>query len=256
MARSAGDNAGAPDDSGRPGAAADDVAVAADPADAELDAAEVAAALAELEAQEAADGQRRVVRWRRRTFIEMLVSGVISLIASFVLSVEALHLAANPDGDLSCDINSVLACGAVGKSWAATIIADVPNAFFGLIAEAVVITIAVASIGGVRFPRWFMRAAQVVYTIGLAFAYFLFSYSFFFLHKLCPWCLLITLSTTVVWVGLTRINVNDGALSLPGALGRRWRTFVSSGADWIVTTAWLLVILAAILLRYGVALFA
>ncbi|MEZ5128367.1 MAG: vitamin K epoxide reductase family protein [Micropruina glycogenica] len=45
-----------------------------------------------------------------------------------------------------------------------------PTRFLGLVAEPVVITIAVASLGGVRFPRWFMLAAQVVYTLGVVFA--------------------------------------------------------------------------------------
>ena len=41
-------------------------------------------------------------------------------------------------------------------------------------AEPVVITIAVASLAGVRFPRGFMLAAQIVYGLGFVFAYWLF----------------------------------------------------------------------------------
>jgi hypothetical protein len=38
----------------------------------------------------------------------MLVSACLSLIASFVLSVDALALAADPDASLSCNINAVI----------------------------------------------------------------------------------------------------------------------------------------------------
>src|SRR4030095_13230511 len=90
-----------------------------------------------------------------------------------------------------------------------------PNAFRGLVAEPVVITIAVASLGGVRFPRWFMFAAQIVYTLGVIFAYWLFYQSMFNIHALCPWCLLVNVSTPLVWSTLTHVNVRDGNLPLP-----------------------------------------
>jgi len=132
----------------------------------------------------------------RGTYIEMLVSSLIGLVASLVLSIEALALAENPFADLNCDINAVLSCGTVGASWQASLL-GFPNAYLGLIAEPVVITIAVAALGGVRFPRWFMLSAQVVYFIGFAFAYWLFYQSFFVIGALCPWCLTITVTTTL-----------------------------------------------------------
>ena len=84
------------------------------------------------------------------------------------------------------------------------------------------ITIAVASLGGVRFPRWFMFAAQVVYTLGVVFAYWLFYQSMFNIGALCPWCLLVTVSTTLVFATLTHVNIRDGNLFLPPP-GRRRR---------------------------------
>src|SRR5690606_26054377 len=99
-------------------------------------------------------------------------------------------------------------CGTVGASAQASLF-GFPNAFLGLVAEPVVITIAVAGLGGVRFPRWFMCAAQVVYTLGLAFAYWLFYQSMFHIGALCPWCLLVTLSTTLVFATLLHYNLRE-----------------------------------------------
>src|SRR3954454_16454376 len=116
----------------------------------------------------------------------MLFSACLSLTASFVLSVDAMRLAADPGTTLSCNINAVISCGTVAASWQAHLL-GFPNAFLGLVAEPVVITIAVASLGGVRFPRWFMFSAQVVYTIGVLFAYWLLYQSMFNIGALCPW---------------------------------------------------------------------
>ncbi|NQU37915.1 MAG: vitamin K epoxide reductase family protein [Actinobacteria bacterium] len=145
----------------------------------------------------------------RGAFLEMLISSAIGLYASMVLSIEAVTLAANPDAALSCNISDKISCGAVGVSWQAELL-GFPNAFLGLIAEAVVITVAVAALGGVKFPRWFMLLAQGIYAIGFVFAYWLFWQSFTVIGALCPWCLLITVTTTLVFVSLTRVNILDG----------------------------------------------
>ncbi len=185
-------------------------------------------------------------RWHRRTTIEMIVSGVIGLIASFVLSIEAWELAANKDAVFSCDINAAISCGTVARTWQAHLL-GFPNAFLGIFFETIVLTISVSMLLGVRFPRLIMLGAEALYTIGLFFALWLFMQSYFRIHALCPWCLLITFTTTLVWAGLTRINVRDGNLRI-GAWARR---FVASGRDWLVTGAFIVVLVAMIVLRYG-----
>ena len=95
-------------------------------------------------------------------YVEMLISSLIGLVASLILSIEAITLATNPAAVLSCDISSKISCGVVAQTWQAQLFGW-PNSFLGLIAEPVVITVAVAALGGVRFPRWFMLTA-VSYT--------------------------------------------------------------------------------------------
>lgn len=190
-------------------------------------------------------------RWHSRTTIEMIVSGLLGLYTSFVLSIEAWVLNGDPDAVFSCDINSVISCGAVAREWQAQLL-GFPNAFLGILFETVVLTISVAMLGGVRFPRWFMRGAQALYTVGLLFALWLFLQSYFVINALCPWCLLITATTVLVWAGLTRINVRDGHLPAPASA----RRFVAAGNDWFVTVAFLLVLVGMIVVKYGASLLA
>lgn len=189
-----------------------------------------------------------------KTFLEMLISSVIGLIAALVLSIDAIELAKDPAADLSCNINSVLSCGTVGASWQASLL-GFPNAYLGLIAEPVVITIAVAALGGVRFPRWFMNAAQVVYFIGLAFAYWLFVQAYFYIGALCPWCLLVTLTTTTVFASLLRVNILDNNLGLPPRIQQSLAGWLKVGADTLGVIIIFGIIVAMILIKYGSALF-
>jgi uncharacterized membrane protein len=188
-------------------------------------------------------------------WVTMLVASVASLVASFVLSVEALTLAENPNADLGCDINAVISCGTVADSWQSHVL-GFPNAFLGLMTEPVVITIAVAGLAGVRFPRWFMLAAQVVYTIGLAFAYWLFQQAMFDIGALCPWCMLITLATTLVFFEMTYINIRDDNLYLPRRVQSALTGFIRSNLDLVLVVVWLLVLVLVVVLKYGEALFA
>ena len=198
----------------------------------------------------------RIHRFRQSNtwvFSYMLMSSLISLIASLVLSIEAIELAGNPNAALSCNINEVISCGKVGITWQANLFGW-PNAFLGLIAEPVVITIAVASLGKVKFPRWFMFSAQVVYTIGLGFAYWLFYQSMFHINALCPWCLLVTLSTTLVFTSLTHVNIRDNNLFLPERVTNALKAGIRMGVDALVITLWLVFLIALVVLKYGPAL--
>jgi len=196
----------------------------------------------------------RIRHHNRFIFATMLASACVSLIASFVLSIDALRLAADPGVQLACDISSTLSCGTVAQAWQAQLF-GFPNAFLGLVAEPVVITIAVASLGGVRFPRWFMLSAQTVYTLGLIFAYWLFTQSMFVIHALCPWCLLVTVSTTLVFTSLTHVNIRDGNLPLPPRALAKARALIAADVDAIGVAAWLVFLAAAIIAAYGPSLF-
>jgi uncharacterized membrane protein len=184
----------------------------------------------------------------------MLISAVIGLVAALVLSIEALTLAENPFADLNCDINSVLSCGTVGQAWQASLL-GFPNAYLGLIAEPVVITLAVAALGGVRFPRWFMISAQIVYAIGFAFAYWLFFQSYFVIGALCPWCLTITVTTTLVFASMTRVNLLDGNIRLSAAAYRSVSSWLRAGIDTLIVIIIIAVLAAMIVIKYGSALF-
>ena len=188
-------------------------------------------------------------------FSTMLVSACLSLLASFVLSVDAIDLAKDPGAQLACNINAAISCGTVGVSWQAHLL-GFPNAFLGMVAEPVVITIAVASLARVKFPRGFMLAAQIVYTIGVAFAYWLFYEAMFVIGALCPWCLLITLSTTLVFSSLTHVNIRDNNLFLSERAHQRATAALRMGLDALILVLWLVALVVLVVTHYGAALFA
>ena len=195
------------------------------------------------------------IRDNRWIFASMLVGSALSLIASFVLSVEAVELAANPNAVLSCSVNSVLNCATVNLHPSAHLF-GFPNSFLGLIAEPVVITVAIAGLAGVKFPRRFMFAAQIGYSLGFIFAFYLLYTSYFIIGALCPWCLLVTLTTTLVWFAITRYNIRENNLFLPKKIQKSFSTFVEKDYDKLTMWAIIAQVIIAILAKYGNDLFA
>lgn len=179
----------------------------------------------------------------------MFLSSALGLLASFVLSVEALALAADPNAVFSCDINEKISCAKVGLSWQSNLF-GFPNAFLGLIAEAVVITVAVAGLGGVRFPRWFLNLAMAFYGLGLIFAYWLFYQSYFVIGALCPWCLLVTATTTTVFASLLRVALSENSFYLPSRAHEATLKALRVGVDVWVTVLAIAVVAALVLARY------
>jgi uncharacterized membrane protein len=199
--------------------------------------------------------QDKRVRDNRWIFTSMLIGAILSLLASFVLSVESFQLAKNPDAELSCSVNIVLNCATVAKHPSAEML-GFPNSYFGMIAEPIVITVAIAGLAGVRFPRGFMFAAQVGYTLGLIYAYVLFAISFFIIQALCPWCLLVTLTTTLVWFAITRYNIREKNLYLSSKTNKKLERFIEKDYDKFIMAVFIALMIGAILVKYGDGLFA
>lgn len=197
------------------------------------------------------DKKLRDNRW---IFASMLVGSILSLTASFVLSQEAIQLAANPNAALSCSVNIVLNCATVANHPTASMF-GFPNSFLGMIAEPVVITVAIAGLAGIRFPRGFLFAAQIGYTIGLLYALLLLGISYFIIQALCPWCLLVTLTTILVWFAMTRYNIRENNLYLPKKLQSKLHTYVEKDYDKLVMVGLIVAIIVAILVKYGDGIF-
>lgn len=96
------------------------------------------------------------------TYLIALLASVCAIAASLILSAETLYSARHPGVTLSCDVNAEVSCSTVAQSWQAEVIKlgnlSFPNAFFGISAESVFITIAVLGLARAEFPACFQYA--------------------------------------------------------------------------------------------------
>lgn len=198
-------------------------------------------------------GWRHTATW---TYLVMLIASAVALVVSFVLSAETLKLARNPGQKLSCDVNAVMSCSAVAESWQAEVVKfaglSFPNAFFGIAAESVFVTIAVIGLTKVAVPRWFALCTWLGGLAALAYSYWLTSQSLFVINALCPWCLCLMFSTTVQFMALSHATavVQEIPAKREGV-----RTYYRLNYDLMVDALWIVTLIVIILVEDSPLLF-
>ncbi|PST49029.1 hypothetical protein COO72_04895 [Bifidobacterium callitrichos] len=208
-------------------------------------------------------GFRHGATW---TYLITLIASAVALVVSFVLAAETLELARHPGQQLSCDVNSTLSCSAVAQSWQAEIVKfgglSYPNAFFGIAAESVFVTIAVIGLARVKVPKWFAACTWFGGLAAILYSYWLTTQSLFVIRALCPWCLALMFSTTIQFMALSHATVTvqrlPGAGTGAGADGRTrgLDTYYRLNYDLMVDVVWVVAIIALIVVKDGAALFA
>lgn len=182
---------------------------------------------------------------------------VIALIAAFVLSNEEIHILKVPDAVLSCSFNIVLNCATVMKTWQASVFFGIPNMFIGLMAFPVLITVAVAALwGGAQYKKGFLLAMNIGILLGTIFAYWLFFNSLYVIQVLCPWCLIVTFSCTMLFAASTHLTLRENVLKLSKRTNEKVQNFLKGGYHQLIVASWVVLMVALVFIQFGSALFA
>lgn len=188
-------------------------------------------------------------------YATMLVTGIVGFLAAFVLSVEKLTVIKDPDAVLSCSVNVVLNCASVMKAPQAEVF-GFPNSYLGIMGFAIVVAVAMGGLLGVRYTRSYLATAQVFYGLGLLFAYWLFFQSVYVIQVLCPWCLVVTFVTTLIFETLLRYNLRQNTFGLSKAVNKRVQMILDKDYDKLIVGVWLLLMTVLVFLQFGNGLLA
>jgi len=140
-----------------------------------------------------------------------ILFGLLGWVAAFSLTLERIHVAADPDAVLSCDMNIFISCKSVMLTDQARLF-GFPNPLIGLAAFMAPVFIGFAVLAGAKFKLWFWRLYLVGLSLGFVFVLYLFIQSTFVIHVLCPYCML-------AWVAMIPLF---------------WRNFLWAGAEGVI----------------------
>jgi len=193
----------------------------------------------------------------RASFWVFFSFAVIGLITSLVLSIDETELMRNPNAVLSCSINFVLNCSVVMKTWQAHVFFNIPNMYIGLMAFPVLVTVAVATLwGGATYKKSFLAAMNIGVFFGTIFAYWLFFNSLYVIQVLCPWCLVVTFSCTMLLSTSTNIALRSNSWNFNNETNAKIQKFLDKGYLKLVTASWIVLLIALVFIQFGSALFA
>lgn len=165
----------------------------------------------------------------------LIIAGVIGWWAAFSLTMERIHLLANPDAILGCDISPLVQCGKNLASWQGSLF-GFPNPILGLTGWMAPIVVGVAILAGARFARWFWWMFEAGVTLAFVFVIWLIGQSIFVLGTLCPWCMVTWAVTIPTFYAVTLHILRTGILPAPAV--------IRSGADRLMGWSPLLAVIS------------
>jgi len=170
------------------------------------------------EARTDADEPSRGAVGASRAFAWMLlITGAAGLLAAWIITLDKIKLAEDPDFTPACSLNPIISCGSIMKSEQAAAF-GVPNPIIGLVAYGIVICVGMSLLGRARFPRWYWLTFNAGTLFGVGFCTWLMYQSLYNISALCLWCCLAWVATIVMFWYVTAHNVRSGFLPAPAGV--------------------------------------
>lgn len=177
----------------------------------------------------------------------LLIGGIIALFSATILIVEKVRILSNPEAQLGCDLNPIVACGPVINTWQASVF-GFPNPVLGLIGFSVVAVIGGAILAGATFKRWFWLGLQTGVIFGMGLIFWLQYQSIFNIGALCPYCMVVWSMMIPIFWYTTLYNFYHGHIKTPAKLKKVLSFVYKHHADILIV--WYLAIVAVILNQF------
>jgi hypothetical protein len=118
-------------------------------------------------------------------------------------------------------------------------------------AYPMVIMIALLGLSRAKFPLWFSRGMLVGFSLGALLAYWLFFQSLYIIQVLCPWCLIVTFSTTILLETAWRYNLRNNTLNFNKTIDKKIQVFLDKDFDKLIVASWIVLLAILVVLKFG-----
>jgi len=173
----------------------------------------------------------------------MLFGAVSGFIASFLLTIDKIKILKDAQFNPSCNINEVLNCKSVMLSKQAEVF-GFPNSLIGIGAFAIFIAVAIAILGNVKFPSWFISIALGGTILGVIFSHWLAYQTTFVIGALCPYCMVAWFGNFLILSSLIQSKLASKSLTIEDESARLTIARVS-GFVPIFHLVWLSLVIGA-----------
>lgn len=174
-----------------------------------------------------------------------IVGGVIGFLAAGELVLEEFALLKDPNRVTSCDINPLISCGTVMKSWQAQLF-GFPNPLIGIVSFAIIITVGASLLSGARFARWYWLTLNAAVALGFIFCVWLWFQAVYVIGALCIYCMIVWAVMIVLLVHTTVRNLSHGIIPASPRVAA-----IAQDAAWPIAVLLAIGVIASIFLRFA-----
>lgn len=139
-------------------------------------------------------GRSEFVRMDRCTGWWLLGAASVGLLASWQLTVDKLHLLADPAFTPACSLSALVNCRSVMQSSHSTLF-GIPNSLIGIAAFACLIAVSLAILARARMQVWYMWGLLAGTVAGVVFIHWLAFQTAFEIGALCLYCVAVWIAT-------------------------------------------------------------
>ena len=175
-----------------------------------------------------------------RFSVLFIIFSLIGLLASFILTLDKMHLLANPDYIAPCTVSPYIDCTGVMKSWQANLF-GFPNTLLGIMGYSATLMVGIFVYFHNVIDRNFLKLIMVGTLGSFLFSLWLMFQSIFSIGALCPYCLLSFVSATVLFAASVAKNFSPNEKDIDNVV--------------FATIGWFILIIFLIYFKYGNALF-
>jgi uncharacterized membrane protein len=149
----------------------------------------------------------------------LILAGIVGLLASFILTVDKIHVLQDPSYNPTCNINPIISCGSVMKTPQASVF-GIPNSLFGVVGFTAIITTGVAISWGAKMGKRFWQLFNLGLLLGVGSVAWLLYQSVFVIQTLCIYCMSVWVVVLMLVWYTTLWNNQQGNLRHHPKLGR------------------------------------
>lgn len=131
-----------------------------------------------------------------------LIGGLIGFLASFILTLDTMHILKDPSYSPPCNINPIISCGSVMKTDQSSVL-GFTNSLLGVAGFAALMALGTALLAGAKFQIWLWRLLLAAATVGAFFVHWLIFQSLYRIGSLCPYCMAVwSVTIPIFWYTL------------------------------------------------------
>ena len=180
----------------------------------------------------------------RSLAVWLMVTATVALASSAMLVHERLQIFIDAGHSSLCDINALLNCGTVMRTPQAELF-GFPNPFIGLVAFPILMTIAMGTLAGARYKKWFWLATNAGLGAAVVFVLWLWFETTFVINALCLFCMIVWVMTIIMFVKVTIRNIVEGVIPASEQVRQS-----ATGWTWFSILLLVLLIFGIIIIRF------